>query len=141
MEGDRTVAERIRTRLTASEGRRFGLTVGAAFLLFAGIAWWRAHPTVSTVLGSLGGVLALAGLLIPTFLGPVERGWMGLAHLISKITTPIVMGVMYLFVLTPVGFMRRRLGGNPLVHASVERSYWRTRPENARRTASLSRQF
>jgi saxitoxin biosynthesis operon SxtJ-like protein len=135
------VAERIRARLTAAEGRRFGLTVGAAFAVFAGIAWWRAHPTVSTVLGSLGGVLILAGLIIPTLLGPVERAWMGLAHLISKVTTPIVMGVMYLLVITPVGVLRRRLGGNPLVHAPAERSFWRTRPENGRRTASLSRQF
>jgi hypothetical protein len=135
------VAERIRTRLTTSEGRRFGLTVGLAFAAFAGIAWWRAHPTVFTVLGSLGAVLILAGLLIPTMLGPVERAWMGLAHLISKVTTPIVMGLMYLLVITPVGFLRRRLGGNPLVHAPAERSYWRARPANARRTASLSRQF
>jgi hypothetical protein len=135
------VAERIRTRLTAAEGRRFGLTVGAAFAIFAGIAWWRDHPTVSTALGSLAGTLILAGLLIPTLLGPVERAWMGLAHLISKVTTPIVMGAMYLLVITPVGLLRRRLGGNALVHAPVERSYWRTRPANARRTASLSRQF
>ncbi len=129
------------TRLTTAEGRRFGLTVGLAFAVFAGVAWWRAHPTASTVLGSLGAVLILAGLLIPTMLGPVERGWMGLAHLISKVTTPIVMGLMYLLVLTPVGFLRRSFGGNPLVHAPAERSYWRARPANARRTASLSRQF
>jgi len=135
------VAEGIRARLTASEGRRFGLTVGTAFAVFAGIAWWRAHPSVAAVLGSLGGLLILAGLLIPTRLGPVERAWMRLAHLISKVTTPIVMGGMYLFVLTPVGFLRRRLGGNPLVHAPAERSYWRARPEGSRRSSNLSRQF
>ncbi len=41
---------------------------------------------------------------------------MELAHLISKVTTPIVMGVMYLLVLTPVGLLRRTFGGNPMVH-------------------------
>jgi hypothetical protein len=141
MDGDRTMAERIRTRLTAAEGRKFGLTVGLAFLVFAGIAWWRAHPTMTTVLGSVGGALALAGLLIPTRLGPVERGWMALAHAISKVTTPIVMGAMYLLVLTPVGFLRCKLGGNPLVHGVGRQSYWQSRPENARRSGSMSRQF
>jgi Saxitoxin biosynthesis operon protein SxtJ len=135
------VAKGIRTRLTASQGRRFGLTVGIAFAVFAGIAWWRGHPTASTVLGSLGGTLILAGLVIPTLLGPVERAWMALAHLISKVTTPIVMGAMYMLVLTPVGFLRCRLGGNPLVHAPTERSYWRARPPGSRRSSSLSRQF
>jgi hypothetical protein len=135
------VAERIRPRLTAAQGRRFGLTVGAAFAVFAGIAWWRGHPTTFTVLGSIAGLLILAGLAIPTMLGPVERGWMALAHAISKVTSPIVMGVMYLVVITPVGLLRRWLGGNPLVHSLDKQSYWRTRPENARRTANLSRQF
>lgn len=135
------MAERVRAGLTAAQGRRFGLTVGAAFAVFAGIAWWRGHPTTFTVLGSIGGLLLVAGLVIPTRLGPVERGWMALAHAISKVTSPIVMGVMYLVVLTPVGILRRSLGGNPLVHRLEKQSYWRTRPDNARRSASLSRQF
>jgi hypothetical protein len=78
---------------------------------------------------------------IPTRLGPVERAWMALAHAISKVTTPIVMGIMYLGVFTPVGWLRRTLGGNPLVHEAVGRSYWRSRNEGARRSASLERMF
>jgi Saxitoxin biosynthesis operon protein SxtJ len=135
------VEEGIRTRLTAAEGRRFGLTVGAPFVVLAALAWWRAHPTVATVLASLGGVLALAGLVVPTYLGPVERAWMSLAHAISKVTTPIVMGAMYLLVLTPIGFLRCKFGGNPLVHAEANRGYWQPRPEGSRRSASMSRQF
>jgi len=115
--------------LTAAQGRRFGLTVGGAFLVFAAIAWWRGHPTATTILGTLGGVLFLAGLIIPTYLGPVERAWMKLAHVISKVTTPIVMGVMYLLVLMPIGFLRRMFGGNPMVHTAKNSSYWKPRPE------------
>jgi hypothetical protein len=134
------MAARVPTRLTAAQGRRFGLTVGGAFLVFAGIAWWRGHPTTTTVLGSLGGGLVVAGLVIPTLLGPVERGWMALAHAISKVTTPIVMGVMYLLVLTPIGVVRRNAGGNPMEHTAVNNSYWKSRPEG-RRGGNLKRQF
>ena len=90
------MATRVPARLTTAQGRRFGLTVGGAFLVFAAIAYWRGHSTSTAVLGGLGATLALAGLIIPAHLGPVERAWMRLAHLISKVTTPIVMGVMYL---------------------------------------------
>lgn len=128
-------------RMTPAEGRRFGLTVGGAFLVIAAIAWWRGHPNATMVLGVLGGTLALAGLAIPAHLGPVERAWMALARAISKVTTPIVMGVMYLLVIYPVGVMRRRFGGNPLVHVEAERSFWRARPAGARRSASMRRQF
>jgi hypothetical protein len=134
------MAAGIPARLTAAQGRRFGLTVGGAFLVFAAIAWWRGHPTTTNVLGTLGGLLSVAGPVIPTFLGPVERAWMQLAHLISKVTTPIVMGVMYLVVLTPVGLLRRAFGGNPLVHTAQNASYWKSRPEG-RRAGNLTRQY
>lgn len=135
------MAGRVPARLTAAEGRKFGLTVGAAFLVLAGIGWWRGGGIATTIFASLGGVLAVAGLVIPTQLGPVERAWMGLAHAISKVTTPIVMGIMYLVVLTPIGLIRRALGGNALEHPAREGSYWQPRPEGKRRSASLERQF
>lgn len=134
------MAAGIPARLTAAQGRRFGLTVGGAFLVFAAIAWWRGHPTTTTVLGTLGGTLSVAGLVIPTLLGPVERAWMQLAHLISKVTTPIVMGVMYLAVLTPVGLLRRAFGGNPMVHQPEGGTYWKARPEG-KRAGNLTRQY
>ena len=66
---------------------------------------------------------------------------MGLAHAISKVTTPIVMGVLYGLVLSPAGFLRRTLAGNPLVHAEQEKSYWQERKPGARRSVSMQRQF
>jgi hypothetical protein len=135
------MSQTARTGFTASQGRRFGLTVGAAFLVFAGIAWWRGHPTTTMVLGGLGGLLAFAGLVLPARLGPVERAWMALAHVISKVTTPIVMGVMYLFVLSPIGWARRTMGGNPMAHAEHGRSFWHERAAGSRRSKSMRRQF
>ena len=127
-------------KMTAREGRRFGLTVGTAFLVFAGIAWWRGHPTTTLVLGALGSAFALGGLLIPTYMGPVERAWMRLALLLSKVTTPIVMGVMYLLVLTPVGWLRRTFGGNPLTVVEHGGGFWQSRRPGSR-AGNMQRQF
>jgi len=134
------MAERSPARLTAAQGRRFGLTVGVAFLVLAAILVWRGHLKTATAFGVIGGVLALAGLVMPSRLGPVERGWMQFAHLISKVTTPIVMGAMYLLVLTPFGFLRRLFGGNPLVHNAEDRGFWKPRP-TGRSRSNLERQF
>ncbi len=130
----------IPTGLTAAQGRRFGLTVGAAFVAIAAFAWWRGHLKTAAVLGGLGGLLSLAGLLIPRQLGPVERGWMRLAHAISKITTPVIMGAMYLLVLSPIGAVRRIFGGNPLVHQPHDNGFWKSRPPGRSR-GKLTRQF
>jgi hypothetical protein len=135
------MAERVSARLTASEGRRFGLTVGAAFLVLAAVVWWRGHETTSAIFAGVGTLLVLGGLAIPQHLGPVERAWMRLAHTISRVTTPILMAVIYFVVITPIGFMRRTLGRNPLRHAVIENGYWQSRPPAKRRSASMERQF
>lgn len=134
------MATRVPAGLTAAEGRRFGLTVGAAFLVLTAFLVWRSHLKTAAALGAIGTVLVVAGLAVPTRLGPVERGWMKFAHLISKVTTPIVMGVMYLLVLTPFGLLRRLFGGNPLEHAVDAGGYWKKRPAGRGRS-NLTRQF
>jgi hypothetical protein len=135
------MAERVPARLTSREGRRFGLTVGTAFLVLAGILWWRGRVTTSTVFATIGGALVMAALVMPTRLGPVERFWMAVAHAISRVTTPIVMAVMYFVILTPAAMLRRLFGENPLVHREAANGFWKTRPANARRSASMERQF
>ena len=118
------MAEEIPARLTAREGRRFALPVGIAFLIFGGIAWWRDHYAVAPVFGSLGVLLLAAGALVPARLGPVFRAWMRLTHAISKVTTPIFMGIVYFIVVLPIGLGMRLLGRNPIRHQPTGESYW-----------------
>jgi hypothetical protein len=123
------LAQGIPARLTPAEGRKFAWTVGTAFLALAGLFWWRDRETVAAILGGLGGVLWLAGIAVPRQLGPLHRGWMGLAHLISKVTTPIFMGVVFFVVIMPVGLIMRLVGHNPVRHRAVNGSYWKARTE------------
>jgi hypothetical protein len=141
MEGGRRVEGRVPARLTSAEGRHFGGVVGAAFLVLAGVAYWRGHMTVAGALALVGSSLLLAGLLIPTRLGPVQRGWMRFALLLSRVTTPLLMGLIYYLVITPTGLIMRALGRNPLIHAESGRSYWAARPAGRQRRSNLQRQF
>lgn len=124
--------------LTAAEGRKFGLTVGAAFLVIAGILLWRGHATAFWIFVTLGSVLSLAGLVIPRRLGPVERAWMGMAHAISRVTTPVLMSIIYFLVLTPSGWLVRLFGHRPLRRDGGGGSYW---VERDTPTGDLERQF
>ena len=132
-------------RLTPREGRKFAFTVGLAFLILGAIVLWRGKDTVAAVLAGLGGLLVVAGILAPAHLGPVQRAWMGLAHALSKITTPIVMGVIYFIVIAPFGLIRRAVGKNALVRRLGEPDlapggYWVVR-EPERRRSDLNRQY
>lgn len=118
------MAAGIPARLTSAEGRKFGLTLGIAFSVLAGIVYWRGHIKVATVFGVVGAAFLLAGLLVPTLLGPVQRGWMNFALMLSKVTTPIFMGIVYFLVVTPIGVIMRLFGKNPVATKPQVESYW-----------------
>ena len=132
------MATTVHARLTSGEGRQFGLTLGSAFLAFAMFAWWRGRPNSAVVLGTIGLVLAIAGILISTRLAPGERAWMALARAISFVTTSIVMAVMYFGIITPVGLLRRLVDDNPIVRAPRARDTGRRVQRGVPRTWSAS---
>ncbi len=133
--------KRVPARLTSAQGRKFGFTVGIAFMALSGLSYWRGHLTPSIVAASLGGILLLGGLIVPTALGPVERAWMGLAHLISKVTTPVLMGIVDYLVVVPIGLVMKLLRRNPLRLAEVDGSFWASRKDDEGARGGMHRQF
>ena len=131
---------RVPARLTAAEGRKFGLTVGIAFLVLASLVYfWRHKETAGAVLGGLGALLVVAALVLPSHLGPVKRAWMGLAHLISRVTTPVFMGIVFFVVMTPIGLVMRLVGRRPLVHSEQSGGFWAAPASGGR--SDIERQF
>jgi hypothetical protein len=52
---------------------------------------------------------------------------MGLAHAISRVTTPIFLGLVYFLTIMPIGLIMRAVGRNPIHHRAVKDSYWASR--------------
>ena len=131
------------TPYSAARGRRFALTLFIAFAILTLIAVWRERETVVLVFGALAAAIAISGLAAPASLGPVERAWMSFAHALSRITTPIFMGIVYFVILTPVGLMRRAAGRNALVREAKDGSYWikRVPSESEKIRRRMERQF
>lgn len=127
------------TEFTASEGRKFAFPVGAAFLALSGILFWRDKAMAFQVTMALGTALWVLGLIIPRHLGPVYRGWMKMALMISKVTTPIFMGVVYFVVLTPTGFVMKALGRRPMRHSGDGGTFWHANAERPK--SDIRRQF
>ena len=123
---------------SAAEGRRFGLLVGSTLLALALITVWRGRSTLlAESLGAVGALLLLAGASAPVQLRPVYRAWM--ARVLSSVTTPLFMGIMYFVVITPVALVRRALRGNPLTARVGPDGYWVVRESG--KHSDMLRQF
>jgi hypothetical protein len=137
------MADSDRARLTRRAGRSFGLTLAAGFAVLGAVFAWRGLHLAARVCWSIAAASAAAGLLIPTYLGPVERAWMALGVALSHVVRPVFFTVLYIAVITPAGVVRRTFGRSPVARDPGARTFWHERearaPEVARR--SLERQF
>lgn len=141
MARERRLEKRVPTRLRAAEGRRFGLTIGAAFAVLAAVLWWRGNGVTAALPAALGAALMAAGLVAPVRLELPYRAWMGLATALSQITTPIFLGLTYFGVIAPIGLLRRLAGRNALVRPPSQPSFWIPREVGARRRRDMEHLF
>jgi hypothetical protein len=106
--------------------REFGLIVGVMLILIG--SWWIYRnnwlPVAKSFLG-IGSVLVILGLLLPRTLVYPNRAWMSLARLLSLITTPIILAIIFFLLVLPIGFLKRLSGWDPLRRrAPSAQSYW-----------------
>jgi hypothetical protein len=108
--------------LDRGELRKFGLTTGAIVAaLFGGLIPWMWDFRYPTWPWIVFGILGAMAILAPMWLQSVHRTWMRIGLLISKVTTPIIMGVVFFLVIMPVGIVIRLAGRDPL-HREIESS-------------------
>lgn len=94
--------------------RSFGLSVGTATLVMAGLLWWRAYPRAAAVAGVIGVLLIAGGLVAPAALRLPSRVWWRFAIILGWINSRILLTVFFFLVLTPVGCVLRLVGRSPL---------------------------
>lgn len=83
----------------------------------------------------------MAAAVVPTHLGPLRRAWLGLGVALSRVTTPLFLGVVYFGVITPTGFLLRLLRPTSLTRRRIRVSTWIPRPEGARSRRDMEHQF
>jgi len=111
--------------VTGSSDRSFGCVFAVFFLviglwpfLFGGQPrWW-----------SLGLAVAFGAvsLIRPGLLAPLNRLWLEFGLLLHRIVSPLVMGLLFFLVITPIALIMRLAGKDPLhlKYDAAARSYW-----------------
>ena len=122
--------------------RKFGLTVGGVFALLGTIMWLRGKPHFPWFLIP-GSVLVLFGLIAPRVLKAVYLGWMSAAIVLGFVVSNIILTLLFLLVITPVGWAAR-LFGKDFLRLKLDRqssTYWLRREPTARSKAEYEQQF
>ena len=104
--------------------REFGLVTGGIVAGLFGVffpwvldrpfATWPAWPWI------VFAVLGCWGLIAPMSLRPVYRVWMRFGLLLSRVTTPLIMGLVFFLVITPFGLVHRLFGSKDAMARKFE---------------------
>lgn len=134
------------SREEAVEGggdRAFGLVFAAVFTGLGVYALW-SGSSVSPLLW-LGGaaVFAVAAVFAPGLLGPLNRLWTAFGLLLHRIVSPLLMGIIFFLVVTPIAWMMRWKGKDPLRLARdpAAETYWIVRQPPGPEPERIRRQF
>lgn len=126
----------------SSSDRSFGLLFAAVCGSIAMFGVWEGRRSALWWL-----VAALIFCVVAVFaaplLGPLNRAWRWLSLKLFKIVNPIIMGVVFFAVLTPIALIMRGVGRDPLrLRFEPEKpSYWLDRTSVGERQTSMTDQF
>ena len=107
-----------------SSNRSFGIVFFVVFLLIAlypltydgEIRLWSLIISV---------IFLILGLLDSKILAPLNKIWFKFGILLGKIVSPLIMGIIFFLVVTPIGLIMRLLGKDVLnLKYNKNKSYW-----------------
>ena len=95
--------------------RNFALTFGGIITALFGLLFpWVFGLSFPLWPWILMFALAVWGVIAPMTLRHFYRGWMKFGILLSTVTTPLVLGIVYYGVITPTGLIARLFRSDPL---------------------------
>ncbi|MEY4468214.1 MAG: hypothetical protein RIR21_2007 [Pseudomonadota bacterium] len=99
----------------APSNRNFGLLFAGVFTFVSAFSFYRGANT-NTVYGwlTVGLVLALIAISAPGLLTMVNKSWIKLGDLIGKVVSPLVLGIIFFFLITPIAVISRLFGRDEL---------------------------
>lgn len=115
-------------KIEGSTDRVFGLVMTGFFALVALSPLLRGGSVRVWAL-LLSGMFLAAALIYPRSLTLLNKWWMRFGLLLSKIVSPIAMGIVFFGVMTPFGLVMRWLGKSsiPMHFDRDAKTYWITR--------------
>ena len=122
--------------------RKFGLTmgtlIGAIFGLFLP---WLFNATYPAWPWLLAVVFILWALISPLTLKCIYKLWMQFGLIMNRITTPLLLGIVYYLLITPMGLVMRMCGRDVMqLKAEPEKQSYRKQSQH-RSKETLERPF
>jgi hypothetical protein len=122
-----------------SSEKSFGILFSIVFLLISIWPLFLGESTIRFWAITVSFIFLILTFLKQELLKPLNIAWIKLGELLGRIIAPIIMALIYFFILTPLSFIIRIFGKDLLkIKFSKDNSYWIKREKNV---TSMDKQF
>lgn len=129
------------TKLKLPSNKNFGLFFTSIFFLIS-IYYLLEKSLLFYIFTSLFSIFLIITIVKPSLLKPLNKLWMMLGYLMGMIMNPIVMGVIFFLLITPIAIITRIFKRDELlIKKNHRRSMWNTRLDNQIKPESFNNQF
>lgn len=91
---------------------------------------------------SLSLILYILSIIKPSILMPVNKLWMYTGFILGKIISPIIIGIVFFFIFTPVSLIQKLFGRDMLdLNNRKSSSSWKIRKYTSSKSTSFKQQF
>lgn len=127
---------------TLPSNRSFGILFTVVFALVGAYFWWKSLTGIAWWLAA-STLTLLVTLTVPDWLAPFNRAWMKLAELLNRIVSPLVLGLIFYGIFTPIAWGMRLAGRDALRRRFEPESttYWLKRDPPGPNPDGLPNQF
>jgi hypothetical protein len=123
--------------------RSFGLLMVFVGLLLSAWSYNKSRLDISTTIAYGACALLLITLLLPKALYPFNRAWHEFGLLLGRIVSPVVLGLIFYCLITPIAIIVRGFGRDPLNLKSKgnHKTFWTSRSPKTIPADSFKNQF
>ncbi len=122
---------KINNNIELPSNHKFGYFFTLIFLIASMYFLFKEINMAFYVLGTCSIVFFLVTLFKANILEPINKLWMKLGLILGKFISPIVMGVIFFLIFTPIGIIMRLFGRDELLlRLKKKHSYWTKRNED-----------
>jgi len=128
--------------INSPSNRAFGFLLSTVFALASAITFYQKSSMAANnwIIASV--VAGLIAIFAPRSLTYLNKAWMRLGKLMGKIISPLVLGVIFFLLITPIAIIARSLGRDTLrLHKPPVQSYWIDRLPEEHSIESFKYQF
>ena len=122
--------------------RKFGFFFGLILLSISIILHFQNFYFYSLIILSISCMLFILSLLAPEILSGPNKIWMKFGLMLGKIFNPIIIGIIFFGIFTPLSFFFKLIRRDELkINFSKKNSYWIPREETKDTNTNFEKQF